>query len=66
MKKINYHLHLESKSNCMKRMMEATKELDQRDVNRTTEDCFTFCYWFDSKSSTEAAMGVCADIIDIF
>ena len=46
--------------------MEATKELDQRYVNGTTEDCFIFCYWFDSKSSTEAAMGVCADIIDIF
>ena len=65
MKKSKYHIYIGAKESCTKKMMEATKELDQINVKGSTNYCFLFYSWFSSKSPSEAVMGVVAYMVGL-
>ena len=46
----NYHKHLWAKVSCTQIMMEATKEIGQRDTKWATEDCYLCRILFSSNS----------------
>ena len=48
---------------CTKRIIEATKEVCQRDIKETIKYCFIFDSWLSSNNSEEDVMDVGADII---
>ena len=64
-KKSKHHLDLGATAACMKRIMEYTKELGQRDVKGITRVRFIFVSWFSSKISAEAVIYVGADMVDM-
>ena len=49
----------------MKRMMEETKGLGQREIKGATKDFFIFESWVSSKMFTKASMDFVADIISM-
>ena len=62
MKRIKYHMYIGSLSACMKKIMEATKGLGQRDVESTIMDCLIFDSWFVSNRLAGSAIDIGADM----
>ena len=60
-----YQKYIGSTAACTKRMMEATKGIGHKSINRVTKDCFLFDGWFASNKTAEAAMEVGADLISM-
>ena len=61
-----WHKELGEKSDCEKRVTEATQELGQKNIKGAAKDNFLFGGWFASKSLAEYSMDVGSDIIVMF
>ena len=53
-------------TDCTKRMTEATKALDHRDLKGATKGCFIFDSWFSSNRFEEAVMGIGVEMVGMF
>ena len=58
-----YQQELGEAAACTKRILKATKGIDQKSIKRGTKNCFLFDSWFDSKKAAESAMEIGAELI---